>query len=91
MTEPFYKAGSDYRWNPFGLMSRLQNRLSFQSNTQPCSLILWPFPPGFKLYVPVWKGRYLDFRFGWHWDKTNKAYIFGAACKIVPLENLSLY
>lgn len=75
----FVHAGDDRRWNPFGIFGAIQRKLSFQSDVEPLSVLLCIVPPMVAVNVPIWKGKYFLFRFGWRFDRTWTGYIFPEA------------
>lgn len=90
----FPHEGKDRRL--FAWLAPSTRALSWDSKLEPPSLIFSGF--GFKLYLPLWWVKRLDFptlhkffmlRAGWHYDVAAKAYIIGFAAKVT--DNASLY
>lgn len=81
----FVNAGTDVRYDPFGIPSAIQRALSFQSTREYVpGIFVGLFPPFIAINTPLsWSGkRYLLTRAGWRYDYGWPGYIFEATLKV---------
>jgi hypothetical protein len=72
----FVNEGEDWRWDPFGLFSRIQRAASFHSDVEPFSILICVVPPMVAVNIPLLRGKYLVLRVGFRYDGNWKGYIF---------------